>query len=81
MLERKRKKLDSSLGGVRTMRSLPAALFIIDPEMERIAVAEANRLAGIPVVAVVDTNCNPDPIDFVIPGNDDAIKSVTLLKI
>jgi small subunit ribosomal protein S2 len=77
MLERKRKKLDSSLGGVRTMRSLPAALFIIDPEMERIAVAEANRL-GIPVVAVVDTNCNPDPIDFVIPGNDDAIKSVTL---
>ena len=77
MHERKRKKLDASLGGVRTMRSLPAALFIIDPENERIAVAEANRL-GIPVVAVVDTNCNPDPIDFVIPGNDDAIKSVTL---
>ena len=77
VLERKRKKLDASLGGVRAMRALPAALFIIDPEMERIAVAEANRL-GIPVVAVVDTNCNPDPIDFVIPGNDDAIKSVTL---
>ena len=77
VLERKRKKLDSSLGGVRAMRSLPAALFIIDPEMERIAVAEANRL-GIPVVAVVDTNCDPDPIDFVIPGNDDALKSVTL---
>jgi small subunit ribosomal protein S2 len=76
-LERKRKKLELSLGGVRTMKSLPAALFIIDPEMERIAVAEANRL-GIPVVALVDTNCNPDPIDFVIPGNDDAIKSVTL---
>jgi small subunit ribosomal protein S2 len=76
-LERKRKKLDLSLGGVRTMKNLPAALFIIDPEMERIAVAEANRL-GIPVVALVDTNCNPDPIDFVIPGNDDAIKSVTL---
>lgn len=77
MLERKRKKLESSLGGVRTMKSLPAALFIIDPEMERIAVREANRL-GIPVVAVVDTNCDPDPIDYVIPGNDDAIKSVAL---
>ena len=77
VLDRKRKKLDASLGGVRAMRSLPAALFIIDPETERIAVREANRL-GIPVVAVVDTNCNPDLIDFVIPGNDDAIKSVTL---
>lgn len=77
MLERKRKKLESSLGGVRTMKSLPAAMFIIDPETERIAVREANRL-GIPVVALVDTNCNPDPIDFVIPGNDDALKSVTL---
>lgn len=77
VLERKRVKLDASLGGVRHMRSLPAALFIIDPETERIAVAEANRL-GLPVVALVDTNCNPDPIDYVIPGNDDAIKSVTL---
>lgn len=76
-LERKRKKLDLSLGGVRHMRGLPAALFVVDPENEHIAVAEANRL-GIPVVAVVDTNCNPDPIDFVIPGNDDALKSVTL---
>jgi small subunit ribosomal protein S2 len=75
--ERKRKKLEASLGGVRLMKSLPAALFIIDPEMEHIAVKEANRL-GIPVVAVVDTNCDPDPIDYVIPGNDDAIKSVTL---
>jgi len=75
--ERKRVKLEASLGGVKHMRSLPAALFVIDPENERIAVAEANRL-GIPVVAVVDTNCNPDPIDYVIPGNDDAIKSVTL---
>ncbi len=76
-LERKRKKLDLSLGGVRHMRGLPAALFVVDPESEYIAVAEANRL-GIPVVAVVDTNCNPDPIDYVIPGNDDALKSVTL---
>ncbi len=77
VLERKRKKLEASLGGVRHMRSLPAALFIIDPETERIAVREANRL-GLPVVALVDTNCDPDPIDYVIPGNDDAIKSVTL---
>ncbi len=77
VLERKRKKLELSLGGVRNMRSLPAALFVIDPEMEHIAVREANRL-GIPVVAVVDTNCDPDRVDFVIPGNDDAIKSVTL---
>jgi len=77
VLERKYKKLDASLGGIRSMKSLPAALFIIDPEMERIAVREANRL-GIPTVAVVDTNCNPDLIDYVIPGNDDAIKSVSL---
>jgi small subunit ribosomal protein S2 len=77
VLERKRNKLEASLGGVRHMRSLPAALFVVDPEMERIAVAEANRL-GIPVVAVVDTNCDPDAVDFIIPGNDDAIKSVTL---
>ncbi len=77
VLERKRKKLEASLGGVRNMRSLPAALFVIDPEMERIAVKEANRL-GLPVVSLVDTNCDPDPIDFVIPGNDDALKSVTL---
>lgn len=77
VLERKRKKLLASLGGVRHMRSLPSALFIIDPEMEAIAVREANRL-GVPVVAVVDTNCDPDPIDYVIPGNDDALKSVTL---
>jgi small subunit ribosomal protein S2 len=76
-LERKYVKLDLSLGGIREMRALPAALFVIDPETERIAVREANRL-GIPVVGVVDTNCDPDLIDYVIPGNDDAIKSVTL---
>ncbi len=77
VLERKRKKLDASLGGVRHMRSLPAALFVVDPEAERISVREANRL-GIPVVAIVDTNCDPDLIDYVVPGNDDALKSVTL---
>ncbi len=76
-LERKRKKLELSLGGIRNMRSLPSALFVLDPEMERIAVAEANRL-GVPVVAIVDTNCDPDPVDYIIPGNDDAIKSVIL---
>lgn len=77
VLERKREKLELSIGGIRNMRALPAALFVIDPEMERIAVREANRL-GIPVVGVVDTNCDPDLVDYVIPGNDDAIKSVTL---
>lgn len=76
-LERKRKKLEASLGGVRHMRSLPAALFVIDPETEHNAVREANRL-GVPVVALVDTNCDPDRVDYVIPGNDDAIKSVGL---
>ncbi len=77
VFDRKQMKLDSSLGGIRQMRQLPAALFVIDPMTEEIAVREANRL-GIPVVALVDTNCDPDRVDFVIPGNDDAIKSVTL---
>lgn len=76
-LERKRKKLDQGLGGVRSMKSLPQALFVVDPETERIAVREAKRL-GIPIVAVVDTNCDPDWVDYVIPGNDDALKSVGL---
>ena len=75
-LERKRRKLEQTLGGLRKMKSLPQALFVIDPGLEKNAVAEANRLQ-IPVVAVVDTNCDPDPIDYVIPGNDDAIKSVS----
>jgi len=77
VFDRKQMKLESSLGGIRQMRQLPAALFVIDPMTEEIAVREANRL-GIPVVALVDTNCDPDRVDFVIPGNDDAIKSVTL---
>jgi len=77
VFDRKQAKLESSLGGIRQMRQLPAALFVIDPMTEEIAVREANRL-GIPVVALVDTNCDPDRVDFVIPGNDDAIKSVTL---
>lgn len=73
-----RDKLERFLGGIKTMPELPGALFVIDPRKERIAVAEAKRL-GIPVVAIVDTNCDPDEVDYVIPGNDDAIRAVKLL--
>ena len=66
------------LGGIKTMDKLPGALFIVDPRKERIAVAEAKKL-GIPIVAIVDTNCDPDEIDYVIPGNDDAIRAVKLI--
>ncbi len=76
-LRRERDKLMQSLGGIKDMNRLPGAVFIVDPKKEHIAVAEANRLQ-IPVVAVVDTNCDPDLIDYVIPGNDDAIRSVKL---
>jgi small subunit ribosomal protein S2 len=72
-----REKLDKNLGGIKDMRKLPGALFIIDPSKEHTAVLEANRL-GIPVISVVDTNCDPTGIDFVVPGNDDAIKSIRL---
>ena len=71
-------KLNRFLGGIKDMRELPGAMFVIDPRKERIAVAEARRL-GIPIVAIVDTNCDPDEIDYVIPGNDDAIRAVKLL--
>jgi small subunit ribosomal protein S2 len=77
-LNEERGKLDRFLGGIKDMHRLPDALFIIDVKAERIAVAEARRL-GIPIVAVVDTNCDPDPVDFVIPGNDDAIRSIRLM--
>ena len=73
-----RDKLQKNLGGIREMRKLPGALFIVDPRKERIAVAEARAL-GIPIVAIVDTNCDPDEIDYVIPGNDDAIRAVKLI--
>lgn len=76
-IERKRKKLERGLAGIRNMKALPNALFIIDPETEKNAVREASKL-GIPIVAVVDTNGNPDKIDYVIPGNDDALKSVAV---
>jgi small subunit ribosomal protein S2 len=70
-------KLLNALGGIKHMRKLPDALFVIDPQKEEIAVKEANKL-HIPVVAVVDTNCNPDVIDYKIPGNDDAIRAIRL---
>ena len=76
-LEREREKLEKNLGGIKNMAKLPAAVFIIDPNKEAIAVKEANKL-GIPVVAVVDTNCDPDNIDYIIPGNDDAIRAIRL---
>jgi small subunit ribosomal protein S2 len=76
-LEREREKLEKNLGGVKQLGRLPGAIFVIDPKKEEIAVHEANRL-GIPVIGLVDTNCDPDGIDFVIPGNDDAIRSIKL---
>ena len=75
--EREREKLEKNLGGIKDLPRLPAAIFVIDTKKEHIAVHEANRL-GIPVVAVVDTNCDPEGIDYVIPGNDDAIRSIRL---
>ncbi|PWK12681.1 30S ribosomal protein S2 [Tumebacillus permanentifrigoris] len=78
VLKKEMDRLEKFLGGIKGMKSLPGALFIIDPRKERIAVAEARKL-GIPIVAIVDTNCDPDEIDYVIPGNDDAIRAVKLL--
>ena len=71
-------KLEKFLGGIKDMEKLPGALFIVDPRKEKIAVAEARKL-GIPIVAIVDTNCDPDEVDYVIPGNDDAIRAVKLI--
>ncbi|MBR5826632.1 MAG: 30S ribosomal protein S2 [Clostridia bacterium] len=71
-------KLEKFMGGITEMKKQPAALFIVDPRKERIAVAEAHKL-GIPIVAIVDTNCDPDEVDYVIPGNDDAIRAVRLI--
>jgi small subunit ribosomal protein S2 len=77
MNRREMDKLDRSIGGIKDMGGLPDALFVIDVEHERIAISEANKL-GIPVIAVVDTNSNPDGVDYVIPGNDDAIRAIRL---
>jgi small subunit ribosomal protein S2 len=71
-------KLEKYLGGVAEMRKLPGALFVVDPRKERNAINEARKL-GIPIVAIVDTNCDPDEIDYVIPGNDDAIRAIRLI--
>ena len=71
-------KLEKFLGGIQNMKKLPGALFIVDPRKEKIAVSEAKKL-GIPIIAIVDTNCDPDEIDYVIPGNDDAIRAVKLI--
>ncbi|MDW3116485.1 30S ribosomal protein S2 [Roseovarius pacificus] len=76
-LERDQEKLQASLGGIREMGGLPDMLFVIDVKKEALAVAEANKL-GIPVVAVVDTNCSPDGVDYIIPGNDDAARAISL---
>jgi len=76
-LERERIKLTRNLEGIRDLAQLPDALFIVDPKKESIAIAEANKL-GIPVIAIVDTNCDPEQVDYVIPGNDDAIRTIRL---
>ncbi|MGE5550731.1 MAG: 30S ribosomal protein S2 [Bacteroidota bacterium] len=77
-LKKEKIRLERFLGGIRDMNKLPSAIFIVDPRKERIAVAEARTL-GIPLIAIVDTNCDPDEVDYVIPGNDDAIRAVKLL--
>jgi small subunit ribosomal protein S2 len=76
-MERERERMNRNLEGVRELEALPDALFVVDPRKESIAVAEANKL-NIPVVAIVDTNCDPELVDYVIPGNDDAIRTIRL---
>ena len=78
LMEKERIKLERNVGGIKDMRNIPTVLFVVDPKKEAIAVSEAKKL-GIPVVAVTDTNCDPECVDFVIPGNDDAIRSIRLL--
>jgi len=77
-IEKEREKLEKNLAGIKDMPSLPGAVFIVDPKKERIAVAEARKLS-VPIVAIVDTNCDPDEVDYVIPGNDDAIRAIKLI--
>jgi small subunit ribosomal protein S2 len=76
-VKREKDKLEQSLGGIKAMRKLPDAIFVVDPKQEEIAVKEARKL-GIPVVAVIDTNCDPDMVDIKVPGNDDAIRAIRL---
>jgi small subunit ribosomal protein S2 len=77
-IERERERLEKYHGGIKNMGALPSLMFVVDPHQESIAVDEANKL-GIPIVAITDTNCDPDKIDFIIPGNDDAIRSIKLI--
>ena len=77
-IEKEKSKLEKNLSGIKDMTSLPAALFIVDPKKEKIAIAEARKLS-VPIVAIVDTNCDPDEVDYVIPGNDDAIRAIKLI--
>ena len=77
-LAKARIKLDNNLGGIRTLNGLPGAMFVVDPKNEAIAVREGRRL-NIPIIAIVDTNCDPDDIDYIIPGNDDAIRAIRLI--
>lgn len=79
LMEKERIKLERNVGGIKNMKTLPSVIFIVDPRKETIAVNEANKL-NIPVVALTDTNCDPDGIDYVIPGNDDAIRSIRLIS-
>ena len=79
LMEKERIKLERNVGGIKDMRNLPTVIFVIDPRKEDIAVSEAVKL-GVPVVAITDTNCDPDGIDFIIPGNDDAIRSIRLIS-
>jgi small subunit ribosomal protein S2 len=78
-MEKERVKLERNVGGIKDMRNLPTVIFIIDPRKEDIAVSEAGKL-GVPVVAITDTNCDPAGIDYIIPGNDDAIRSIRLIS-
>lgn len=78
-LERSRQKLERNLGGIKDMDRMPGALFVVDPRKEHIAVREAHNM-GIPVVALIDTNCDPDQVDWIVPGNDDAIRSIRLFS-
>ncbi len=79
LMEKERIKLERNVGGIKDMRNLPSVIFVIDPRKESIAINEATKL-NIPVVAITDTNCDPDNVDFVIPGNDDAIRSIRLIS-
>ena len=79
-LKKEKEKMEKVLGGIRYMKGLPGAIFVVDPKKESIAIREARKL-GIPIVGIVDTNCNPDDIDYIIPGNDDAIRAIKLFSL